>query len=201
MVEPSRSAGSRSGVNCTRVNPSPSAAAKDRAISVLPRPGRSSMSTWPRARTAVRISVRAERFPTTARSISSSTASQCAVVLPAGIATGRVISGSHLHSYLLQPLQNFFELGTAGARLVASGTGDIVRIDPFPQFGAEEHLAGGVECRRIFGLTVPGGDLESSRQHRTQVAVPVRPGGVRPSDRGLGGGQPAAQRISQIIGA
>ena len=32
------------------------------------------------------------------------------------------------------------------------------------------------------------------------MPVPVRPGGVRPSDRGLGGGQPAAQRISEIVG-
>ncbi|COX99330.1 Uncharacterised protein [Mycobacterium tuberculosis] len=85
MVEPSRSAGSKSGVNCTRVKSSPNAAAKDRAISVLPRPGRSSMSTWPRASTAVRMSVSAERFPTTTRSISSSTASQWAVVVAAGI--------------------------------------------------------------------------------------------------------------------
>ena len=80
-VEPSRSAGSRSGVNCTRLKSRPNAAANDRAISVFPRPGRSSMSTWPPASTVVRISVSAPRLPTTTRPISSRTASQFAVVV------------------------------------------------------------------------------------------------------------------------
>src|SRR5271166_5367628 len=152
MVEPSRSAGSRSGVNCTRVNRSPSAAAKDRAISVLPRPGRSSMSTWPRARTAVRMSVSAERFPTTTRSISSSTASH-----------------------------------------------DVVWINPFPQFGAEKHLTGCVIRHRVLGLPLARCHFVSSREHRAQMPVPVRSGGVRPPDRRLGGGEPVAQRFPQIV--
>ena len=42
-----RSAGSRSGVNCARRKSSPSAWANERAASVLPRPGKSSSSTWP----------------------------------------------------------------------------------------------------------------------------------------------------------
>ena len=47
---PMTSEGSRSGVNWMRAKSRPSARANDRAISVLPRPGRSSSSTWPPAR-------------------------------------------------------------------------------------------------------------------------------------------------------
>src|SRR6516165_38538 len=196
IVEPSRSAGSRSGVNCTRVNLSPNAAAKDLAISVLPRPGRSSMSTWPRARTAVSISVSAERLPTTTRSISSSTASQCAVV----VAAGRLIFGWRLQSHLLQPSQNLLQCGTAGTGLAVTGTRDVVRINPFPQFGAKEHSAACVICRGVFRLPLARGHFVSAREHRTQVAVPIRSGGIRPPDRRLGGGKPAAQGIPQIVG-
>ena len=71
-------------MNCTRVKSRPSAAAKDLAINVLPRPGRSSISTCPPPSTVVRISMSAPRLPTTTRPISSSTASQCAVVVAAG---------------------------------------------------------------------------------------------------------------------
>src|SRR6516165_176738 len=196
IVEPSRSAGSRSGVNCTRVNLSPNAAANDLAISVLPRPGRSSMSTWPRARTAVSMSVSAERLPTTARSISSSTASQWAVV----VAAGRVISGWRLQSHLLQPSQNLFQHRTAGPGLAVTGARHVVRIDPFPYFGAEEHLAACLIRQWVLGLPLARGHFVSPREHRTQVAIPVRSGGVRPPDRRLGGGKPAAQRISEIVG-
>ena len=59
------SAGSRSGVNCSRRNPMPSACANDRAVSVLPRPGRSSSSTCPPARIPARTSSSASRLPTT----------------------------------------------------------------------------------------------------------------------------------------
>src|SRR6476660_2050654 len=45
--------------------------ANDRAISVFPRPGKSSMSTCPSARKPSSMSASASRFPTTARSISS----------------------------------------------------------------------------------------------------------------------------------
>ena len=43
------SPGSRSGVHCTRANRPPTAAARALASVVLPRPGRSSSSRWPRA--------------------------------------------------------------------------------------------------------------------------------------------------------
>ena len=87
-------------MNCTRVKSSPSAAAKDRAINVFPRPGRSSISTCPPASTVVRISVSAPRLPTTTRPISSSTASQCAVVVAAGspifaVIPAPTVAGSH----------------------------------------------------------------------------------------------------------
>ena len=63
--------GSRSGVNWMRANSSPSTRANDRAMSVLPRPGRSSSRTWPPARMPISTSSRVRRRPTTARSSSS----------------------------------------------------------------------------------------------------------------------------------
>ena len=67
------SAGSRSGVNCSRRKPSPSAWAKQRAVSVLPSPGRSSSSTWPPARMPARTSASASRLPTMTVPTASST--------------------------------------------------------------------------------------------------------------------------------
>ncbi len=71
--DPVRSAGSRSGVNCARLNVRPSVCANERAASVLPRPGMSSSRTWPPARMPASTSVRALRLPTTATETSSST--------------------------------------------------------------------------------------------------------------------------------
>src|SRR5882757_6035481 len=148
------------------------------------------------------MSVRAERFPTTTRSISSSTASQWAVVVPIGIAAGIVIVDSylsHVPSYLFQSLQNSFQCSAAGARLMLTGARNVVRINPFPKFVTKEHPAGSDECRGVFGLPLAGGCFEPPRQHRAQMPVPVRPGRIRPADRRLGGGKPAAQRIPQVV--
>src|SRR5947209_583020 len=196
MVEPSRSAGSRSGVNCTRVKSSPSAAANDRAISVLPRPGRSSISTWPRASTVVRINVSAARFPTTTRSISSSTA-----IARVAVATtvSEVISDAYPLSYLLKPFQDFFQSPPPRAGFAHAGARDVVGVYPSPQLGAEKCSAGCVERSRILCLLLAGGDRESSGQHRAQMPVPVGSRRFRPANQRLGSGQPAAQRLLEGI--
>src|SRR5512135_1279562 len=56
-----------------RLNARPRAVAKLRAISVLPRPGKSSNSTWPPARPVAMTISSSGRFPTTARSTSATT--------------------------------------------------------------------------------------------------------------------------------
>ena len=58
-------------MNCTRANRRPVTAANERAISVLARPGLSSISTCPSASSPRRMSSSASRLPTTARSTSS----------------------------------------------------------------------------------------------------------------------------------
>ncbi len=68
------SAGSRSGVNCTRENDRPAAVAIDRAVSVLATPGTSSSSTWPSASSPAMISSNVGRLPTIALLTSSITA-------------------------------------------------------------------------------------------------------------------------------
>ena len=59
------SAGSRSGVHCSRRNSRPRAEARLRAASVLPSPGTSSNSTWPPASIAARAIRRGLSIPTT----------------------------------------------------------------------------------------------------------------------------------------
>src|SRR5690349_19147625 len=150
---------------------------------------------WPRARTVVRMSRSAERFPTTTRSISSRIASQWAVV----VAAGSVMLGSRLLSYLLQLLQNLLQRRTARTGLAVAGARDVVGIDPFPQFRSEEDAPGCVEGHRILRLPLASCHLVTAREHRAQMAVPVGPSGLRPPNRRLGGGQPTTQRIPEIV--
>src|SRR5215212_1409232 len=70
MNEPVTSEGIRSGVNWMRLKSSRATAANERAINVLARPGTSSISTWPSARTAIRTRASTSRLPTIARSTS-----------------------------------------------------------------------------------------------------------------------------------
>ena len=64
MLRPVTSEGSRSGVNCMREKAQSSDLASDLAMTVLPVPGTSSSSTWPRAIIAHSISSTVSLFPT-----------------------------------------------------------------------------------------------------------------------------------------
>ena len=68
--EPVTSPGIRSGVNCTRLNSSCSAAASVRTSSVLATPGTPSSSTWPRHSSAITRPLTTASWPTTALAIS-----------------------------------------------------------------------------------------------------------------------------------
>ena len=65
------SAGSRSGVNCTRLKPPSTERARALARVVLPVPGTSSSSTWPPASSAVSVSSISRSLPTITRPIFS----------------------------------------------------------------------------------------------------------------------------------
>ena len=67
-LPPSTSAGIRSDVNCMRRNSSPTLAASARASVVLPTPGTSSISRWPRASSAATASSTTSRLPSSTRS-------------------------------------------------------------------------------------------------------------------------------------
>ncbi len=64
-LTPTRSVGSRSGVNCTRFHVQSIDAASALARLVLPTPGTSSMSRWPSARRHITASSTASRLPCT----------------------------------------------------------------------------------------------------------------------------------------
>ena len=76
-------------MNCARAKSRPSACANDRAASVLPSPGKSSISTWPLARTAASTRLSACRLPTTAWPTRSSTSVRDAGRLRAAEVGGR----------------------------------------------------------------------------------------------------------------
>src|SRR3954454_23540288 len=93
MRVPTRSAGTRSGGNCRRLNEPPSTLETVLTVSVLARPGTPSSSTWPPARrkTITRSSIAS--WPTITRLISNSAASSASCASRAG-AILRVCSSS-----------------------------------------------------------------------------------------------------------
>src|SRR3954470_20841603 len=97
---PTRSAGSRSAVPCTRAKARSSERAMARASVVLPTPGRSSTSTWPSATSATstssstssRTSTARRTFPATRRMVSAASSSSegvmCSGTLMASLPPG-----------------------------------------------------------------------------------------------------------------
>src|SRR3954451_4214289 len=90
MRVPTRSAGTRSGVNCTRLKLPPRTWASVLTVSVLARPGTPSSSTWPPARRATSSRSSIASWPTMMRFISKRASSSTArgsspwCVAPAG---------------------------------------------------------------------------------------------------------------------
>src|SRR4051794_38525452 len=76
MRVPTRSAGTRSGVNCRRLNEPPSTSATVLTVSVLASPGRPSSSTWPPASSATSTRSSIASWPTITRLISNSAVSR-----------------------------------------------------------------------------------------------------------------------------
>src|SRR3954470_16724755 len=75
MRVPTRSAGTRSGVNCSRLKVPPRTSATVLTVSVLARPGTPSSRTWPQARSATSRRSSMPSWPTMTRLTSNSAAS------------------------------------------------------------------------------------------------------------------------------
>ena len=73
MRVPTRSAGTRSGVNCTRLKEPPSTRASVRMVSVLARPGTPSSRTWPPTSSATSSFSSIASWPMTTRLVSNRT--------------------------------------------------------------------------------------------------------------------------------
>src|SRR6056297_388530 len=161
--EPVRSAGSRSGVNWAREKSRPSVCANERAASVLPRPGKSSSSTWPPARTAARTRVRASRLPTTAISTSSSTSFARRETSPAPSC------GADSGSRFMGLRSELFDQGEDAVEGARSGAGGGVRgvVDESLEFVADDGT-GGVGVGRTVDLV---GDAELVVDHGDQALV------------------------------
>src|SRR5574343_1249421 len=82
MAAPVRSPGSRSLVNCTRLNDRPSVLASAWASTVLPMPGRSSSSRWPRAIRPAMASLTAWLLPSRTLLTADSALSRAVLVSP-----------------------------------------------------------------------------------------------------------------------
>src|SRR4051794_35051668 len=81
---PTRSAGTRSGVNCRRLNEPPRTSETVLTVSVLARPGTPSRSTWPPARRATITRSSIASWPTITRLISNRAASSASCASRAG---------------------------------------------------------------------------------------------------------------------
>src|SRR5918995_2399036 len=84
MRVPTRSAGTRSGVNWSRLNEPPSTSATVLTVSVLARPGTPSSSTWPPASSATSTRSSMASWPTITRLISNSPFSSASCAARAG---------------------------------------------------------------------------------------------------------------------
>src|SRR3954468_9899405 len=85
MRVPTRSAGTRSGVNCRRLNEPPSTSATVFTVSVLASPGTPSSSTWPPASSATSTRSSIASWPTITRLISKSADSSASCACRAGL--------------------------------------------------------------------------------------------------------------------
>ena len=105
MLVPVRSAGSRSGVNCTRLSLRPSAWATVVSVRVLARPGTPSSNTWPPVSRPMRIRSTICFWPT--------------MTLP----TSRLTSSTKPLSALIRALSSWMSTGslTVGAPLAGAG--------------------------------------------------------------------------------
>src|SRR3954453_7975060 len=94
MRVPTRSAGTRSGVNWTRRNEPPSTWASVRTVSVLARPGTPSRSTWPPARRARSRRSSIASWPTMTRLTSCRASCSVAFAAPrSGLVSGKSVTG------------------------------------------------------------------------------------------------------------
>ena len=123
--EPVTSAGSRSGVNWTRLKPSPLASANERAVSVFARPGTSSSRTWPSARMPSRIELEL---------LALADDGALDLVDEAG---AELCELAELHQIALQRRHDAAELGLVDARAVALGRLRPIGPDELPDVVAE----------------------------------------------------------------
>ena len=93
MRVPTRSAGTRSGVNWTRLKEPPSTSASVRTVSVLARPGTPSSRTWPPASSATSTRSSIASWPTTTRLHSHRAACERAARLVGDAALGVRLGG------------------------------------------------------------------------------------------------------------
>src|SRR3954467_5629386 len=84
MRVPTRSAGTRSGVNCRRLKEPPSTSATVLTVSVLASPGTPSSSTWPPARSATSTRSSIASWPTITRLISNRAPSRASCAARSG---------------------------------------------------------------------------------------------------------------------
>ena len=89
MRVPTRSAGTRSGVNWSRLNEPPSTSATVLTVSVLARPGTPSSSTWPPASSATSTRSSIASWPTITRLISKSAVSSASWASRDGFGSSR----------------------------------------------------------------------------------------------------------------
>src|SRR4051794_38133997 len=128
MRVPTRSAGTRSGVNCRRLNEPPSTSATVLTVSVLARPGTPSSSTWPPARSATSTRSSMASWPTITRLISNSAVSSASCASRDGFGSLRESSACSRRSSCVTYLLLSARLRT-GSEVHCEGTARAAALD------------------------------------------------------------------------
>src|ERR1700754_1412651 len=177
MRVPTRSAGTRSGVNCRRLNEPPSTSATVLTVSVLARPGTPSSRTWPRASSATRTRSSIASWPTITRLISNSAVSSASCASRDGLGSWRESSAWRRRSSWVTCTSPGCSAGGSSAvlrRLVLrartelDGQGTFLAAALNHHFGLFPGLAGGNRGGDVLGgldvLVVDLGDLVARLQ-------------------------------------
>src|SRR3954470_20621406 len=194
MRVPTRSAGTRSGVNCRRLNDPPRTSATVFTVSVLARPGTPSSRTWPPASNATSTRSSIASWPTITRLISNSAVSSASCASRDGFGSLRASTACRRRSSgvacqlpsssarLLRARSEVHSEGTPGAAALHRHFG------PFAGLARRDRRGHALRGRDL--LVVDGDDLVARLQAR---GLGGRAGDDRVHDRaGAVGGRDVA---------
>src|SRR5262245_10884812 len=169
MRVPTRSAGTRSGVNCRRLTEPPRTSATVLTVSVLARPGTPSSSTWPPASRATSTRSSIASWPTMTRLISKSADSSASCACRAALGSFWGSRAWSLRSSWVTALVLLVSADRRGlrTRVERHRQGTLVAVAYYCQFGLVSGLVGRHRRRDVVG----GGDRAAVDGHDLVIGL------------------------------